>query len=269
MGFFEDLQKILVDFETSIMAEVKEEIAAEFAIMEEKPSSEYVVPYMNVQNIDGYLKDMDGEFIDVNFATNSSKINNKDETQLRKYIASQPHFVSEYSGALQGGDGWSHPSTREKVGTINSGVDWDDRSDFDKEWMTAMGIAGVKHFNPNITVWRETANKDRTGYSFSYTQVRHMNDSYLCVAGFVKHIQGDVPYGWWCNGLVGDGKIHLCGGNWSSGTSHYVHTHPYKNNTTGEDSIIEYCLIGSVDRYVDLSNVDNWWHFKNITYKES
>ena len=60
MGFFEDLQKILVDFETSIMAEVKEEIAEEFAIMEEKPSSEYVVPYMNVQNIGGNLVDMDG-----------------------------------------------------------------------------------------------------------------------------------------------------------------------------------------------------------------
>jgi len=66
MGFFEDLQGILADFETSILAEVKDEVQAELNAIETKPVEDYVVPYMNVQNIDGVLKDMSGNDLSVN-----------------------------------------------------------------------------------------------------------------------------------------------------------------------------------------------------------
>ena len=60
MGFFEDLQQILSDFETSILEDVQKEVQAELSIIAEKPVEDYVVPYMNVQNINGSLFDMNG-----------------------------------------------------------------------------------------------------------------------------------------------------------------------------------------------------------------
>ena len=61
MGFFEDLQQILSDFETSILEDVQKEVQAELSIIAEKPVEDYVVPYMNVQNVDGVLKNMNGD----------------------------------------------------------------------------------------------------------------------------------------------------------------------------------------------------------------
>ena len=69
MSFFDDFKKILVDFEATIMAEVKEEIATKMAAVEEKPVSEYILPYMNMQNVDGVLKDMDNKDVMVNNIT--------------------------------------------------------------------------------------------------------------------------------------------------------------------------------------------------------
>ena len=65
MGFFSDFKKILVDFEATIMAEVKEEIETKMAAVQEKPVSEYILPYMNMQNVDGVLKDMDGASLSI------------------------------------------------------------------------------------------------------------------------------------------------------------------------------------------------------------
>jgi len=69
MGFFSDFQKILLDFEATIMAEVKQEIETKMAAVQEKPVSEYILPYMNMQNVDGILKDMDNKDIMVNNIT--------------------------------------------------------------------------------------------------------------------------------------------------------------------------------------------------------
>jgi len=80
MGFFEDLQQILSDFETSILEDVQKEVQAELSIIAEKPVEDYVVPYMNVQNIGGVLKDMNGNDLSVN------KLEGKTVTELVNII---------------------------------------------------------------------------------------------------------------------------------------------------------------------------------------
>ena len=80
MGFFEDLNKILADFETTILAEVQAEVQSELEVIADKPVEDYVVPYMNVQNIDGVLKDMNGNDLSVN------KLEGKTLTELVNII---------------------------------------------------------------------------------------------------------------------------------------------------------------------------------------
>jgi len=74
MGFFDDFKKILVDFEATIIAEVKEEIEAKMTEAEAKPVSDYILPYMNMQNVDGTLVDMNGKDLKVNDITDELKL---------------------------------------------------------------------------------------------------------------------------------------------------------------------------------------------------
>ena len=72
MGFFDKFMNILRDFETEILKEVDEKLKQEKE--KGKKASDYVAPYANMQNIDGVLKDLDGEDIKVNDITDELKI---------------------------------------------------------------------------------------------------------------------------------------------------------------------------------------------------
>ena len=176
------------------------------------------------------------------------------------YLRNLPQQVS-YTAGAEFGDftNWYKPTTVEEIGTISNGISWADRSDFDKEWLTAMGLAGNMYFAPDsFKVYRLTAPKDRSGHSFPYLQVPVDNNNYITYAAFVKYIQGEVPYGWWCQGLQATNKIQLCGGHITGAGGHYTHSHPYKVAGT-VDTIIEVALAGTVDAYIPLDNVNNWW----------
>jgi len=214
--------------------------------------------------INNYDTSFNNKLAEYDIAFNS-KISNLNSNSTLKQFRNLPQIVS-YSG-VDFGDftKWlSAGDTLEEIGTIRSGIVWTDRSEFDKEWLTAMGLSGIRYFAPSsFKVYRLTASKDRTGYSFRYFQFPISHNSYVTYGAFVKHIQGAVPYGWWCQGLKEKSSVALCGGHSMSSNIHYSYCHPYK--TVGdEDTIIEVALAGVVDTYISLDNPQNWWNVNNI-----
>lgn len=181
-----------------------------------------------------------------------------DLSSFPKFLVTSDFATAEFGDFTN----WTKPSTVEVLGTITSGTVWDDRSAWEKEWLTAMGLSGVQYFYPSsFNVYRLTAPASRTGHSFPYVGSPYCADSRITTAAFVKWVQGAVPYGWWCSGLTNDGVIKLCGTKNQGGGGGYIYSHPYKAEDT-QDTIIEVALAGTVDRDIDLSNPINWGNFK-------
>jgi len=204
----------------------------------------------------------DGKFLSISDAQNTyTKQTDFDNAKIT--LSSTPKFIStDAFGSASFGDftGWAKPTTVTEIGTISTGIEWINRSAFDKEWLTAMGMEDNTYFYPNsFKVYRLTAPATRSGFSFPYIQCQSFNDSIITIAGFVKWVSGAVPYGWWCNGLTNSGTIQLCGEKNIGNSSRYIHTHPYKVVDT-VDTIIEVAMVGVLDRDIDLTNPKNWWY---------
>ena len=73
MRFFDDFNKILQDSKKTIKNEVKSEIENKLKKVQSKPVSNYILPYMNVQNVDNILVDMEGKDLKVNDITDELK----------------------------------------------------------------------------------------------------------------------------------------------------------------------------------------------------
>ena len=73
MRFFDDFNKILQDSKKTIKNEVKSEIENKLKKVQLKPVSNYILPYMNVQNVDNILVDMEGKDLKVNDITDELK----------------------------------------------------------------------------------------------------------------------------------------------------------------------------------------------------
>lgn len=180
---------------------------------------------------------------------------------LKLQVKSLPKFcvVKAYKDAEFGDfTNWSAPyCTIEVIGEIISGINWENRSAFDKEWLKAIGLEGIMHFYPSsFKVYRLTSPASREGHCFPYIATPLSLECGVTVAAYVRYIKGALPFKYWCEGLTKSGKIELCGSTISSEKG-YLHCHPFKNAGV-EDTVIEVALAGAVDTYIDLTKKGSW-----------
>ena len=146
--------------------------------------------------------------------------------------------------------------------TINSGVEWVDRDPEEKEIMTAMGLAGVTHFQPNIRVLKMVWSGYQQGVHSSYSMYPNPignQSSYTTVASYAKLISGGIS-GDWLNGVSGNWA--LCGKNYSGFPGRYLHAHPRVASASGE---VLFIWAATVSGYVPLDkNAPKWGYWPSM-----
>lgn len=125
----------------------------------------------------------------------------------------------------------------------------------------------VTHLVPGpIYVYRCTwpSGRNTGSYFGPYTNTKFKPDSFTTIAAFIKVESGTPMTSHWFNGYTESdiGSWKLCGLHMRSAGGGYTNCHPYAG---GPDSAVTFlvALPAVVDGYVDLSEPQNWWFFKN------
>jgi len=92
MNFLDNFKKLLADFETTIMAEVKVEIEKKMAETQSKKTEDYLLPYMNMQNVKGELKDMDNKDMSIEHSKQSDNASNLEGLSKSQVVRSDYHI---------------------------------------------------------------------------------------------------------------------------------------------------------------------------------
>ena len=145
--------------------------------------------------------------------------------------------------------------TLETVQEVRSNVLWEQRTELERELLTLMGRKGVRYFQNQFKIVKVSW-KNRKSWSLPFARIYNLRrDSSITIASYMKHIEGDVPYHYYADGLTNSGDWELTGHNYvASPALNYRHTHPY-TKTSGSVYI---ALPATVDRYVDLTDPRNW-----------
>jgi hypothetical protein len=106
--------------------------------------------------------------------------------------------------------------------TIVSGTPFENRDAEEQEIMTAMGMAGKQHFQPNIIVNRIEWDSALSWVSFPSPIV---SSGTVTFGSYCKSLSGTALEGYWATGMTTSwGLCGSHGGPYSPGT--YIHAHP-------------------------------------------
>lgn len=145
---------------------------------------------------------------------------------------------------------------------IDNGVPWVDRDPEEQAIMTAMGLAGVQFFQPNIRVMKMVWSGYQQGVHNSYTMYPNPignQSSYTTVASYAKLVSGSIN-GDWLSGV--SGSWALCGKNYPGAPGKYLHAHPRVTSASGEVLFIWPAIVSG---FVPLDkNAPKWGYWPSM-----
>lgn len=156
------------------------------------------------------------------------------------------------------GSGWYIPSwcTVTDYLTIYTGTLWENRTNEEKEILTAFGLYGEQYFDQHFVIKKLTWGP-RDSWSLPFHWIPSNDQNLITTASFCKLLKGTSYYNY-VNGCELN-KWKLCGSTFYLGPNSYINIHPFDNNPNsngGGEMLI--CMAGCVNGHVDLSNPTNW-----------
>jgi hypothetical protein len=148
------------------------------------------------------------------------------------------------------------PQTFSVIKTVKSGIAWADRDAVDKEWLTAMGLEGCMHLQPEFNIVKCTWAGAALQWMFFQPG---FTSSGLTQACYAKKIQGDFGFPGYFAGITD--KVKLCGYQTGRYPLNYSHPHPVVATPSGE---VHFALLGTVMGEIPLDKPQNWGFFSSL-----
>jgi len=212
--------------------------------------------------VDGKIQDIDKKVTAAENSVNSFVANARDEYPIYRQTKNQYGNLTDTSL-----DFFSKNSQfnidislyRE----IHSNVEWALRDAEEKEIMTAMGVAGVKHFQPTIRVMKMVWSGFDAGNHSTHSIFPNPIGNGSCavtIASYAKLISGSIS-GWWLAGV--NDVWGLCGTNRKGAQGRYLHAHPYVSTPFGE---VLFIWAGIVSGHVPLDrDAPKWGYWPSMS----
>ncbi len=187
------------------------------------------------------------------------------EGQVNAYIANArtelPFYRLTKNQVLSGTD-QSIPSywrsgagmTFTLIQSVNTGIEWADRTPEEQSLLTAMGKSGIKHIYQNFNIWR----MDWISAEPIYTMYQRINMSTPSTTAAMTKLLSGIIDGHWANGVTSEWK--LTGSYHGRDNLSYRHPHPYKRSETGS---LLFALPATVAGHVPL-DANVWGTFPYI-----
>lgn len=187
------------------------------------------------------------------------------QTQVSGYIAGArgeaPFYRLTKNQTLTGTSGsvpsfWSSGAgiTYTLVQSVNTGIEWLDRTAEEQALLQAMGRGGIKHFYRNFNIWR----MDWTEVDHLYTMYQQINLSTpSTTAAMTKLLSGHID-GFWADGATSEWK--LTGRYNGYANLAYTHIHPNRRTPTGS---MLFALPATVAGHVPL-DANTWGEYPYI-----
>lgn len=150
------------------------------------------------------------------------------------------------------------PQVFSVVKTVTSGIPWANRDATDKEWLTAMGLEGIQHLQPEFNILKCTWNNAQpAGSNWMFFQMM-FTSSVQTAACYAKLVSGQCGGGYFQGAK---NQVGLCGYNSGHTPLSYTHPHPFVSTASGE---IHFALLGSVLGKIPLDSPGNWGFFNSL-----
>ena len=170
------------------------------------------------------------------------------KSQIDTYVAGargeMPFYRLTKNQRLNGTSGsvpehWSSGSgiTYTLVETVRGNIPWEDRTELEKDVLTAMGCAGTRYLWKDFKVWRMAWSSN----SPPYTMYQQMPSHVISTTMAVCKVESGSISGHWADGATSEWKI--TGQVYGRGRHMYTHCHPYKGTPSGSVLFALPCVI--------------------------